>query len=133
MLENEKAVTAVSFLRRAVAHFGDYGIRVEAVMTDNGPCYRSTLHALACRTLGLRHHRTRPYRPQTNGKAERFIRTMLGGWAYGAVYQTSAQRTRGLPAWLDFYNHRRPHGSLSRQAPAARLDTLRNNLVGSYS
>ncbi len=133
VLENEKAVTAVGFLRRAVAHFGDYGIRVERVMTDNGPCYRSIAHSLARRALGLRHLRTRPYRPRTNGKAERFIRTMLGGWAYGAVYQTSAQRQRALPAWLDYYNRRRPHGSLSRQAPIERLHSLRNNLVGSYT
>ncbi len=133
VLENEKAVTAVGFLRRAVAHFGDYGIRVERVMTDNGPCYRSIAHALACRALSLRHLRTRPYRPRTNGKAERFIRTMLGGWAYGAIYQTSSQRQRALPAWLDFYNQRRPHGNLSRQAPAERHHSLRNNLVGSYN
>jgi transposase InsO family protein len=133
VLENEKAVTAVGFLRRAVAHFGDYGIRVERVMTDNGPCYRSIAHALACRALGLRHLRTRPYRPRTNGKAERFIRTMLGRWAYAAIYQTSAQRCRALPAWLDFYNQRRPHSSLSRQAPIERLQSLRNNLAGSYN
>jgi transposase InsO family protein len=133
VLENEKAVTAVGFLRRAVAHFGDQGVRVERVMTDNGPCYRAIVHALACRTLGLRHLRTRPYRPRTNGKAERFIRTMLGGWAYGATYQTSEQRRHALPAWLAFYNHQRPHASLSRQTPAARLDALTNNLVGSYS
>jgi transposase InsO family protein len=132
VLENEKAVTAVGFLRRAVAYFGDYGIRVERVMTDNGPCYRSIAHALACRALGLRHLRTRPYRPRTNGKAERFIRTMLAGWAYGAIYQTSAQRRRALAAWFNFYNQRRPHGSLSRQAPIERLHSLRNNLVGSY-
>ena len=133
VLEDEKAVTAVAFLRRAVAHFGDYGIRVERVMTDNGSAYVSIVHALACKALGIRHLRTRPYRPRTNGKAERFIRTMLGGWAYGAVYQTSSQRCRALPAWLAFYNHRRPHGSLNRQAPVARLDALRNNLVGSYT
>jgi transposase InsO family protein len=133
LLGDEKAVTAVAFLRRAVAYFGDYGIRVERVMTDNGSCYRAVVHALACRALGIRHLRTRPYRPRTNGKAERFIRTMLGGWAYGAVYQTSAQRRRALPAWLDFYNRRRPHGSLSRQAPIERLRSLRNNLVGSYN
>ncbi|MBA3428960.1 MAG: IS481 family transposase [Actinobacteria bacterium] len=133
VLEDEKAVTAAAFLRRAVAHFGDYGIRVERVMTDNGSCYRTSVHALACRALGIRHLRTRPYRPRTNGKAERFIRTMLGGWAYGAIYQTSTQRQRALPAWLDYYNRRRPHGSLSRQAPLERLHSLRNNLVGSYS
>ena len=132
VLENEKAVTAVGFLRRAVAHFGDHGIRVERVMTDNGPAYVSIIHALACKALGIRHLRTRPYRPRTNGKAERFIRTMLGGWAYAAIYQTSAQRNRALPTWLDFYNHRRPHGSLSRQAPAERHHSLRNNLLGSY-
>jgi len=133
LLENEKAVTAVSFLRRTVAYFADHGITVEGVMTDNGSAYVSIAHALACRTLGLRHLRTRPYRPRTNGKAERFIRTMLGGWAYGAIYQTSAQRRHALPAWLDFYNHHRPHGSLNRQTPAARLHALRNNLAGSYS
>jgi transposase InsO family protein len=133
VLEDEKAVTAVAFLRRAVAHFGDYGIRVERVMTDNGSCYQAIAHALACKTLGIRHLRTRPYRPRTNGKAERFIRTMLGGWAYAAVYQTSQQRRGALPTWLDFYNHHRPHGSLSRQAPATRLASLRNNPVGSYS
>jgi transposase InsO family protein len=133
VLEDEKAVTAVAFLRRAVAHFADHGIRVERVMTDNGPCYCAIVHALACRALGIRHLRTRPYRPRTNGKAERFIRTMLGGWAYGAAYHTSDQRRRALPTWLDFYNQRRPHGSLSRQTPAARLESLRNNLVGSYS
>jgi transposase InsO family protein len=132
VLENEKAVTAVGFLRRAIAHFAEQGVRVERVMTDNGPCYRAIVHALACRSLGIRHLRTRPYRPRTNGKAERFIRTMLGGWAYGAIYQTSTQRQRALPAWLDFYNQRRPHGSLSRQTPAERHHSLRNNLVGSY-
>ena len=79
-------MTAAAFLRRAVAHYRAYGIRVERVMTDNGSCYRGPVHALACRMLGLRHLRTRPYRPRTNGKAERFIRTMLGGWAYGAIY-----------------------------------------------
>ena len=90
-------------------------------MTDNGSGYRSILHALACRALGLRHLRTRPYRPRTNGKAERFIRTMLGGWAYGAIYGTSAERTRALPGWLDHYNRRRPHGSLNHQPPLTRL------------
>jgi len=132
VLADEKATTAVGFLRRAVTRFGEYGIRVEAAMTDNGPCYRAIVHALACKALGIRHLRTRPYRPRTNGKAERFIRTMLGRWAYGAIYQTSTQRTRALPAWLDYYNCRRPHGSLSRQAPLERLHSLRNNLVGSY-
>ena len=87
VLADEKAITAIGFLRRAVEHFASYGITVERLITDNGRAYRSTIHAIACRALGIRHLRTRPYRPQTNGKAERFIRTMLGGWAYGAIYR----------------------------------------------
>jgi transposase InsO family protein len=134
VLEDEKASTAVGFLRRAVAHFRAYGAEVERVMTDNGSAYRSIVHALACKTLGLRHVRTRPYRPRTNGKAERFIRTLLGGWAYGAIYRDSTERRAALAGWLDFYNRRRPHGSLSHQPPLQRLETLtRNNLAGSYS
>ena len=86
-LGDEKATTAIAFLGRAVAFFDRHGIPVEQLLTDNGSAYRSTVHAIACRTLGIRHLRTRPYRPQTNGKAERFIRTMLGGWAYGAIYR----------------------------------------------
>jgi transposase InsO family protein len=132
VLENEKAVTAVGFLRRAVKHFAGYGITVERLMTDNGSPYISTIHAIACRTLRIRHLRTRPYRPQTNGKAERFIRTMLGGWAYGAIYRTSAERHAALAGWLDFYNRRRPHGALSHKPPMARLHEL-NNLLGSYT
>jgi transposase InsO family protein len=133
VLTDEKATSAAAFLRRAVAHFGGHGIRVQRVMTDNGACYRSIVHALACKALGLKHLRTRPYRPRTNGKAERFIRTLLAGWAYGAIYGTSAERAAALPGWLDFYNRRRPHGALSHQAPLQRLETFRrNNLLGSY-
>jgi transposase InsO family protein len=134
VLEDEKATTAAGFLRRAVAHYRAHGIRVERVMTDNGSCYRAVVHALACRTLGLKHLRTRPYRPRTNGKAERFIRTMLDGWAYGAIYGTSDERRAALAGWLDFYNRRRPHGSLGHQPPLQRLEALRrNNLAGSYT
>lgn len=133
VLENEKASTAVGFLRRAVRFFDGYGVRVQRVMTDNGSPYVSTAHRLACRRLGIRHLRTRPYRPRTNGKAERFIRTMLGGWAYGAIYRDSWQRREALAGWLDFYNHRRPHGSLGRHPPAQRLAQLVNNVSGSYS
>jgi transposase InsO family protein len=132
VLENEKASTAVGFLRRAVAHFASYGITTERLITDNGSAYRSTIHAIACRALGIRHIRTRPYRPQTNGKAERFIRTLLGGWAYGAIYTSSAERTAALAGWLDWYNTRRPHGALSHKPPIARLNEL-NNLLGSYT
>jgi transposase InsO family protein len=132
VLEDEKGQTVAGFLRRAVAFYELHGVRVERVMTDNGSGYRSILHALACRALGLRHLRTRPYRPRTNGKAERFIRTLLGGWAYGAIYGNSAERTRALAGWLDHYNRRRPHGSLNRQTPLQRLAAL-NNLPGSYN
>jgi transposase InsO family protein len=131
VLTDEKATTAVGFLRRAIKHFGSYGISVQRVITDNGAPYRSTVHAIACRTLGIRHLRTRPYRPQTNGKAERFIRTLLGGWAYGAIYRDSHQRNAALAGWIDFYNRRRPHGALSHKPPIARLNEL-NNLLGSY-
>ncbi len=134
VLADERAGTAVAFLRRALAFFARYGIRVERLLSDNGACYRSTLHALCCRALGIRHLRTRPYRPQTNGKAERFIRTLLGGWAYGAIYRNSAERRAALDGWLWHYNHERRHGALNRQTPAARLTELhRNNLLGSYS
>ena len=131
VLADEKATTAIGFLRRAIAFYGAHGIVVERLMTDNGSAYRSTVHAIACRALRIRHIRTRPYRPRTNGKAERFIRTMLGGWAYGAIYASSADRTAALEGWLWRYNFRRPHGSLGRRPPAARLAEL-NNLLGSY-
>ena len=129
VLADERATTAIGFLRRAVAHFAAYGVQVERVLTDNGSAYRSTIHALACRALGIKHLRTRPYRPRTNGKAERFIRTLLGGWAYGAIYGSSAERERALAGWLRFYNHRRPHGSLNHQPPVSRL----NNVAGNYN
>jgi transposase len=132
VLEDETGLTAVGFLRRAIAFYRRHGITVERVMTDNGTAYRSTIHALACRTLHIRHLRTRPYRPRTNGKAERFIRTLLGGWAYGALYGTSRERTAALDGWLWTYNHRRPHGSLSHKTPIARLSEL-NNPPRSYT
>ena len=124
--DNERAVAIVGFLRRAVAFYQRHGIRVEQLLTDNGGGYRSTLHALACRTLGIKHLRTRHYRPQTNGKAERFIRTMLSGWAYGAIYGSSHERTRALDGWLWHYNHRRRHSALSHQAPITRTNLLRS-------
>jgi transposase InsO family protein len=132
VLNNEQAPTAAGFLRRAVKHYAAHGITIERVITDNGAAYVSTVHAIACRALRIRHIRTRPYRPQTNGKAERFIRTLLGGWAYGAIYRSSAERTAALAGWLDWYNTRRPHGALSHKPPTARLHEL-NNLLGSYT
>jgi transposase InsO family protein/transposase len=134
VLSDEKAATAIAFFRRALRFFARYGIKVERVLSDNGACYRSKLHAFVCRTLGIRHLFTRPYRPQTNGKAERFIRTMLSGWAYGAIYRSSGERTAALDGWLWHYNHERRHRALGRQTPAARLTELnRNNLLRSYS
>jgi transposase InsO family protein len=132
VLGDEKSTTAVGFLHRAIAFYRRHGIAVQRVMSDNGACYRSTIHAIACRALGLRHLRTRPYRPRTNGKAERFIRTLLSGWAYGAIYGSSQERTTALDGWLWTYNHRRPHGALSHKPPIARLNEL-NNLLGSYT
>ena len=132
VLEDEKGTTAAGFLRRAVAFFRRYGIRVERILSDNGSCYRAIAHALACKRLGIRHLRTRPYRPRTNGKAERFIRTLVDGWAYGAVYRTSAERTAALTGWLDWYNRLRPHRSLGRKPPLTRLAET-NNLVGTNS
>jgi transposase InsO family protein len=128
VLLDERASTAAAFLRRAVAFFARYGIRVERILTDNGACYRGVIHAIACRQLGLKHQRTRPHRPQTNGKAERFIRTLLQGWAYGPIYGSSRERTNALDGWLWHYNHRRRHSALGHQAPISRT-----NLLGSYN
>jgi transposase InsO family protein len=132
VLDDEKATTAIAFLHRAIAFYRRHGIAVERLITDNGSGYRSTVHAIACRTLGIRHLRTRPYRPQTNGKAERFIRTLLGGWAYGALYRNSTERTAALDGWLAYYNHHRPHSALGHKPPIARLHE-RTNLLGTYS
>ncbi len=129
VLTDEKATTAIGFLRRAIAFYERHGMNVKELLTDNGAPYRSAVHTIACKALGIRHLRTRPYRPQTNGKAERFIRTMLAGWAYGAIYRNSTERTAALDGWLWTYNHRRPHQSIGRQAPITRM----NNLLGSYS
>jgi transposase InsO family protein len=130
VLADEKATTAIGFLRRALAFFARYGIKVEELLTDNGPAYRSAIHALACRTLGIRHLRTRPRRPQTNGKAERFIRTMTNGWANGAIYRTTTERTAALDGWLWHYNHQRRHSALGHKPPATRTNLLRSYTRG---
>jgi transposase InsO family protein len=129
VLADEKPTTAIAFLRRATAFYRRHGMTVRELLTDNGSPYRSAVHAIACRTLGIRHLRTRPRRPQTNGKAERFIRTMLAGWAYGAIYASSTERTQALDGWLWHYNHRHRHQALGRQTPITRL----NNPLGTYS
>jgi transposase InsO family protein len=132
VLADEKGPTAAGFLRRAVAWFASMGITVERVLSDNGACYRSGAHAQACRELEIRHLFTRPYRPRTNGKAERFIKTLLERWAYGAIFGSSAERTAALSGWLEHYNFRRRHGSLGKRPPAARLAEL-NNVAGNYN
>jgi transposase InsO family protein len=124
VLPDEKGPTAAAFLRRAVSWLKGMGITVERVLSDNGSCYRSRVHAETCAELDMRHLFTRPYRPRTNGKAERFIQTLTNRWAYGAIYGSSTERTAALPGWLDHYNFRRPHGSLGHRPPATRLAEL---------
>ena len=132
VLADEKAITAIGFLRRALAFYRRHDIRVQRVMTDNGSAYRSAAHALACRALKLRHLRTRPYRPRTNGKAERFIRTLLTEWAYAQPFHDTAARAAALPGFVDFYNRSRPHWSLAGQPPMSRVPAV-NNLMGKNS
>src|SRR4051794_18654858 len=127
VLDDEKASTAIAFLRRAVAFYARHGVCVERVMTDNGPAYKSDAHRIACHQLGLRHLRTQPYRPRTNGKAERFIQTLLRRWAYYRPYNSSAERTAALGPWLKHYNFTRKHGSLSHKPPGSRLTNLPGN------
>lgn len=133
VLPNEQGATAAAFLARAVDWFASLGISVQAILSDNGACYRSRTHTQAAAELAIeRHLFTRPYRPRTNGKAERFIQTLVNRWAYGAIYGSSAERTAALPGWLTHYNFRRPHGSLSHKSPGARLREL-TNVAGNYS
>jgi len=127
VLADQRAATAIGFLERALEFFCAHGMRVERVMTDNGSAYVSDLHRLACQRLGIRHIRTRPYRPRTNGKAERFIQTLTRRWAYGRSYKSSAERTSALTSWLDHYNFKRPHGSLSHKPPGSRLTKAPRN------
>jgi transposase InsO family protein len=129
VLPDEKAATAIAFLKRATTFYARHGITIKRLITDNGSPYISTAHAIACRLLGIRHLRTRPYRPQTNGKAERFIRTLQNGWAYGAIYGSSQERTAALDGWLWHYNHQRRHSALGHQAPITRV----TNPPGTYS
>ena len=126
---DEKKQSAVAFLNATVAYFRSLGVTVDRVMTDNGSCYMSRHFARACKRLGIKHIRTRPYTPQTNGKAERFIQTALREWAYATAYETSEQRRDELPRWLHRYNWHRPHASLGRLPPISRLGLTRNNLL----
>ena len=126
--DDERTDTALGVLRRAVSWFADHGVTVERVLSDNGPAYRSHAWRQTCTELGIKHTRTRPYRPQTNGKIERFHRTLADGWAFSRHYTTESARRNALPAWLHFYNQHRPHTAIGKVAPITRL----NNVTGHY-
>ena len=126
---NETAQSAVAHLKAAVAYYESLGVTVARVMTDNGPCYCSIAFRDACKALGIKHMRTKPYSPQTNGKAERFVQTTIREWAYATEYQSSDQRKADLPVWLHRYNWHRPHASLGRKPPISRLGLTDDNLL----
>jgi transposase InsO family protein len=129
ILQNEKAESAVPFLKAAVAYYKSLGITVTCVMTDNGSCYKAFDFRDACRDLGIKHIRTKPYTPKTNGKAERFIQTALREWAYAQAYPTSDRRAEELPFWLHRYNWHRPHGGIKSKTPIRRLGLSEDNLL----
>jgi transposase InsO family protein len=133
VLKDERKSSAVAFLEAAVAHYASLGVKIERVMTDNGSCYVSRAFGQACKRLGLKHVRTRPYTPRTNGKAERFIQTSLREWAYAQAYNSSDQRTAELPRWLHRYNWHRPHGSIGAKTPVSRLRLAEDNLLRLHS
>lgn len=130
---DEKKESAVAFLKAAVAYYRMLGVTINRVMTDNGGCYKSKLFAAACAQLGLKHIRTKPYTPRTNGKAERFIQTAIREWAYARAYQTSRQRAEHLPRWTHMYNWHRPHGGIKDKTPISRLGWKRDNLLRVHS
>jgi transposase InsO family protein len=129
VMKDEKKGSAVAFLKAAVAYYASLGVTVERVMTDNGSCYKSFAFRNACKRLELKHIRTKPYTPKTNGKAERFIQTSLREWAYAQAYNTSRERAAELPRWLHRYNWHRPHGSIGSKPPISRLGLAGNNLL----
>lgn len=126
---DERKRSAVAFLKAAVAYYAGLGVTVERVMTDNGSCYKSFAFRNACRRLHLKHIRTRPYTPKTNGKAERFVQTCLREWAYARAYNTSQQRAEELPFWIHRYNWHRPHGGIKGSVPISRLGLTEDNLL----
>jgi transposase InsO family protein len=133
VMKDERKSSAVAFLEAAVAHYASLGVKIERVMTDNGSCYVSRAFRQACQRLGLKHIRTRPYTPRTNGKAERFIQTSLREWAYAQAYNSSDERTAELPRWLHRYNWHRPHSSIGAKPPVSRLDLAEDNLLRLHS
>jgi transposase InsO family protein len=133
ILTDEKAESAVPFLKTAVAYYKSLGVTVTRVMTDNGSCYKAFAFRDACRDLSIKHIRTKPYTPKTNGKAERFIQTALREWAYAQAYPTSDRRAQELPFWLHKYNWHRPHGGIKSQTPISRLGLAEDNLLRLHS
>ena len=129
VMKTQRKACAIAFLKAAIAYYASLGITVERVMTDNGSCYRAKAFRNACKRLGLKHIFTRPYTPRTNGKAERFIQTVLREWAYAKAYDTSQQRAAELPYWMHRYNWHRPHGSIGSISPIGTLGLSRNNLL----
>ena len=129
IMPDERKRSAIAFLRAAIAYYASLGIKVERVMTDNGSCYRSFAFRRACKRLGLKHIRTKPYTPKTNGKAERFIQTSLREWAYAQSYENSRQRKHQLPTWLHRYNWHRPHAGIDDKIPISRLGLTENNVL----
>ena len=129
IMPNEKKRSAIAFLKAAVVYYASLGIKIERVMTDNGSCYKSFAFRKACKRLGLRHIRTKPYTPMTNGKAERFIQTSLREWAYAQAYENSRQRKKQLPTWLHRYNWHRPHAGIDDKTPISRLGLTENNVL----
>jgi transposase InsO family protein len=133
IMASEKKRSAIAFLKAALAYYESLGVKVERVMTDNGSCYKSFAFRRACKRLGLKHVRTRPYTPRTNGKAERFIQTSLREWAYAQAYKNSPQRKARLPLWLHQYNWHRPHAGIDDKVPISRLGLPENNLLRLHS
>lgn len=133
VLPDERKESAVAFLKAAVAYYASFGVTILRVMTDNGSCYRSKAFRKACADLGLKHIRTRPYTPKTNGKAERFVQTSLREWAYAKAYPSSDHRAAELPVWLHRYNWHRPHGGINSQTPISRLGLDQDNLLRLHS
>jgi len=133
IMPDEKQDSAIAFLKAARAYYQSLGIKIERVMTDNGSCYKARNFAKACKRRGIKHVRTKPYTPRTNGKAERFIKTALTEWAYAQAFETSELRAAELPKWLHRYNHHRPHSAIGDKPPISRIPKTGNNLLRAHT